>query len=217
MSTHHHPNYVKIWAILLVLLTISVCGPMLGIKLVTLLTAFGIAIVKAYLVAKNFMHLNIERRIVLYALGTCLALVALFYAGVAPDVMHHDGDRWTNVSAKSAVRAGLVNERSAAADEEKEHAPVGSWTAENEYREACASCHGESGGGNGPEAQGIVPKPSDFTSKAFWLTRNQPHVEKVIREGGAAVGKSPLMAAFGPRYTREQIAELASYVRKLEQ
>lgn len=217
MSTHHHPNYVKIWAILLVLLTISVCGPMLGIKLVTLLTAFGIAIVKAYLVAKNFMHLNIERKIVLYALGACLALVALFYAGVAPDVMHHDGERWTNTSAKSAVRAGLVNERSAAADEEKEHAPFGSWTAAAEYREACATCHGEQGAGNGAEGHDILPRPSDFTSKAFWLTRNQPHIEKVIREGGASVGKSPLMAAFGTRYTREQITALAGYVRELGQ
>ena len=43
----HHPNYVKIWAILIVLLAISVAGPMIGIKWVTLLTAFVIATVKA--------------------------------------------------------------------------------------------------------------------------------------------------------------------------
>ena len=45
---HEHPNYVRIWAILLVLLIISVLGPMLEIRVVTLFTAFGIAIVKAY-------------------------------------------------------------------------------------------------------------------------------------------------------------------------
>ena len=44
------------------LLVVSVAGPMLEIKIVTLITAFGIAVVKAYLVAKNFMHLNIEQR-----------------------------------------------------------------------------------------------------------------------------------------------------------
>ena len=38
---------------------VSVVGPMLGIRAVTLITAFGIALVKAYLVAKNFMHLNV--------------------------------------------------------------------------------------------------------------------------------------------------------------
>ena len=51
---HEHPNYVKIWAILVVLLVISVLGPTLEIRVVTLITAFGIAIVKAYLVAVNF-------------------------------------------------------------------------------------------------------------------------------------------------------------------
>ena len=54
-------HYVKLWAVLLVLLVISVCGPMLEIKWVTLLTAFGIAVVKAYLVAANFMHLKTEK------------------------------------------------------------------------------------------------------------------------------------------------------------
>ena len=61
----HHTNYVKIWAILLVLLLISITGPMLEIRVVTLITAFGIAIVKAYIVAKNFMHLDVEKPIVL--------------------------------------------------------------------------------------------------------------------------------------------------------
>ena len=37
---------------------------MFGIQGVTLITAFGIAIVKAYLVAKNFMHINVEPRFV---------------------------------------------------------------------------------------------------------------------------------------------------------
>ena len=58
-------HYVKIWGILLVLLVISICGPMLEIKVVTLITAFGIAIVKAWVVASYFMHLNIEKNILL--------------------------------------------------------------------------------------------------------------------------------------------------------
>jgi hypothetical protein len=49
----HHRNYVKIWAILTGLLVVSVLGPMVGIRMVTLIAAFGIALVKAYLVAKN--------------------------------------------------------------------------------------------------------------------------------------------------------------------
>ena len=90
----HHRNYVKIWAILLGLLVVSVTGPMLGIKLVTLITAFGIALVKAYLVAKNFMHLDIEKPIVHWMLVAALALMVLLWAGVAPDVQKHEGQHW---------------------------------------------------------------------------------------------------------------------------
>jgi len=91
---HSHPNYVKVWAILVGLLVISVAGPMLGIRVVTLIAAFGIALVKAYLVAKNFMHLNIEKPVVHWALGVALVLMVLLYAGVAPDVERSQGERW---------------------------------------------------------------------------------------------------------------------------
>ncbi len=99
MSDHAHAahppiNYVRIWQILLGLLVLSVIGPMFGVKIVTLITAFGIAVVKAYLVAKNFMHLNVQPRFVVYLLGTTLVFMLLFYAGAAPDVMKHSGDNW---------------------------------------------------------------------------------------------------------------------------
>src|ERR1044071_4269388 len=76
----HHTNYVKIYWWLLGLLAVSIAGPMLEIKTVTLITAFGIALVKAYLVAVNFMHLNVEKRYVTYILVTCIAFMFLFYA-----------------------------------------------------------------------------------------------------------------------------------------
>src|SRR5262245_34374671 len=90
----HHIDYVRVWRILLVLLVISVAGPFIGIKIVTLITAFGIAVVKAYLVAKNFMHVNLQPRFVVYMLGTALVFMLLFYAGTAGDVMKHAGDNW---------------------------------------------------------------------------------------------------------------------------
>ena len=60
----------------------------------TLITAFGIAIVKAYLVAKNFMHLNIEPRYAVYLLTTMLVFMLLFFAGSAADIMKHEGANW---------------------------------------------------------------------------------------------------------------------------
>ena len=65
MSEHseHHINYTRIYIILLVLLIVSIIGPEIGIRWLTLITAFGIALVKANLVIQNFMHLRTERRI----------------------------------------------------------------------------------------------------------------------------------------------------------
>ena len=97
-TEHTHVNYVRIWAILVVLLGVSVVGPMFGIKIVTLITAFGIACVKAYLVAKNFMHINVEKRFVPYLVATALVFMLLFFAGAAPDVMKKHGTQWEKPS-----------------------------------------------------------------------------------------------------------------------
>lgn len=104
----HTPNhYIKIWAILVILLVISVLGPELGVPSLTLLTAFGIAVVKAFLVAKHFMHLNVERRFVVYLLVGCLGLMMVFYSGTSPDVMKHEGENWNNSAAKAETKRVL--------------------------------------------------------------------------------------------------------------
>ena len=105
---HVGPSYEKTFATLLVLLVISVIGPEIGIKWLTLITAFGIAIVKAYLVASRFMHLNIEKRIVSYLLLAAVAFLFLFFAGVAPDVMKHRGNNWENVAAQDEVDRATI-------------------------------------------------------------------------------------------------------------
>lgn len=110
MSEGHKVNYVRIWAILCALLVVSVIGPMFGIKAVTLITAFGIALVKAYLVATNFMHVHIEKKFVGYALVAMLAFMAIMFGGVAPDVMEHEGQRWENTAAKESVQRGLADQ-----------------------------------------------------------------------------------------------------------
>ena len=78
---------------------------MFGHKIVTLITAFGIAIVKAYLVAKNFMHINVEKRFIPYIVLTVLVFMLLFFAGVAPDVMKKDGRQWEKPSWKTSPAA----------------------------------------------------------------------------------------------------------------
>jgi caa(3)-type oxidase subunit IV len=110
----HHPNYVKVWAILVALLIVSVLGSLSHIRNVVLIAAFGVALIKAYLVAKNFMHINVEKRWVPYLLIMCLLFVAILFAGVAPDVMKQSGLNWIknplNPSAQSGASAPVKNE-----------------------------------------------------------------------------------------------------------
>jgi caa(3)-type oxidase subunit IV len=103
MAGHDPKHYIDIWKKLLVLLIISIIGPEIGIQVITLITAFGIAVVKAYMVAKYFMHINVERKFVHYILITGVTFMLIFYYGVAPDVMRHEGQNWSNTSAKAEV------------------------------------------------------------------------------------------------------------------
>lgn len=107
----HHSNYVKIWAILVALLVVSVVGPMFEIQLLTLISAFGIAFVKAYFVVKYFMHIGHAARFVGYLVVMCLAFMLLFFAGTAPDVMKPDGQNWVKPSWQEAA-PGAVQPKS---------------------------------------------------------------------------------------------------------
>lgn len=118
MADHGPSHYVKIWKILLILLVVSVLGPELEIKIVTLITAFGIAVVKAYMVAKYFMHVNIERKYVHYILITGISFMLIFYFGVAPDVMKHSGAQLNQVSAADTDGKMVSQWKNVAAEKE---------------------------------------------------------------------------------------------------
>ena len=110
-AAHGDSYYVKIWGYLLVLLIISFVGPMFEVQWLTLVTAFGIAAVKAYLVVVNFMHINMAPRFVTYMVTTTLVFMLLFFAGAAPDVMQSSGTNWIKpawIEAERAYEAGEV-------------------------------------------------------------------------------------------------------------
>jgi hypothetical protein len=118
----HEKHYVRVWVLLLVLLLISFAGPIVGGRLhgagsitvataraITLITAFGIAVYKAWLVAKNFMHVTAQPRYVVYMLSTVLVFMLLFYAGTAPDVMEHQGANWMKVNPDAGQPERVLN------------------------------------------------------------------------------------------------------------
>jgi caa(3)-type oxidase subunit IV len=101
---HHGPKYYyKIYYILLVLLVISVVGPELGHRGLTLFTAFGIAIIKALMVAAYFMHLNVEKKYIWYMMITMLLMVGMFFLGTVADTMKPEGQNWSNEAAKALI------------------------------------------------------------------------------------------------------------------
>ncbi|MBJ93553.1 MAG: cytochrome C [Rickettsiales bacterium] len=65
------------------------------------------------------------------------------------------------------------------------------------YKTYCVTCHGETGKGDGVAGAALNPKPADLSKEEFWKSRDDAAIKKVIKEGGAAVGKSPLMVAWG--------------------
>jgi hypothetical protein len=88
------------------LLTVSVLGSMSGVRWVVLVAAFGVAGAKSYLVARNFMHVTVEKRWILYLMLVCVSFLVMLLAGVAPDVTKHDGLNWSNDAANHAVETG---------------------------------------------------------------------------------------------------------------
>ena len=120
--SEHHTNYKKIYFTLLVHLVVSVAGPFMGIFWVTLITAFGIALVKANLVIQNFMHLREEKRIIKWILVTSLVLMGLMMAGISPDVLRHEGQNWVNYAAQEAVARGIGTGDHGGAEEHAEAA-----------------------------------------------------------------------------------------------
>ena len=104
-ASHTATPYVKVWALLVLLLSISLLGPLIEIPAVTLITAFGIALVKAFLVAVYFMHLHIEKRYIRYMFYSMLLMVGLLFAGTVTDIMQPAGHRWEHPAVLEHTKA----------------------------------------------------------------------------------------------------------------
>jgi cytochrome c553 len=87
---------------------------------------------------------------------------------------------------------------------------------EAKYKMMCASCHGEKGDGNGAAAAALNPKPTNFGDAANAERLTEDYTYKVIKEGGAAVGKSPMMVAWGASMKEDELRDVTAYVLKFK-
>jgi mono/diheme cytochrome c family protein len=83
------------------------------------------------------------------------------------------------------------------------------------YKQICSTCHGEDGCTPGPGAAGLPVQPAKHCDGNYMNKLTDEHLFKVVKEGGASVGKSPLMAPWGGTLTDDQIRDVVAFVRTL--
>ncbi len=83
------------------------------------------------------------------------------------------------------------------------------------YATYCSPCHGARGNGRGPMAALLDPKPTRHSDTAYMNSLSDDYVYRLIRDGGSAVGKSPMMAAWKGNLSDQQIWDLVAYIRSL--
>ena len=77
----------------------------------------------------------------------------------------------------------------------------------------CATCHGDEGKGDGQNASNLNPPPPDLTASPNLA--DAAYVRRVIAEGSAAAGRSPLSPPWGRTLSPQQIEYVALYCRAL--
>ena len=94
--------------------------------------------------------------------------------------------------------------------------PASANDAAKNYATFCASCHGAEGKGDGVAGAALPMKPADFSDPKFWEGKSDAALKKIIKEGGAANGKSPLMAPWGGVLNDAQIDAMVAYLKTLK-
>jgi mono/diheme cytochrome c family protein len=84
----------------------------------------------------------------------------------------------------------------------------------------CASCHGDSGKGDGPVGAALNPHPRDFTKGEFKFDAakdgkpgSDAALTNVIKNGAGVYGGSPLMAPWGGTLSDADIQNVIAYIR----
>ncbi len=83
------------------------------------------------------------------------------------------------------------------------------------YAKWCATCHGVTGKGDGPDARYLPIPPARHADENTMSRRPDDSLFDIIAAGGLAWGRSPRMPAFGSTLTDGEIRSLVSRIRAL--
>ena len=79
------------------------------------------------------------------------------------------------------------------------------------YEGFCVGCHGFNGAGDGPDAAGMNPGPTNLTDNVATANITQQDIERAVVTGKPGTA----MKAFSQVLTKEDIENLFSYLRNL--
>lgn len=83
------------------------------------------------------------------------------------------------------------------------------------YARHCAACHGETGAGDGWNAENLPVTPTAHGDAALMSQRSDDTLYDAIAVGGFVLDKSNRMPAFGSMLSAEQIRALVAHIRRL--
>ena len=79
------------------------------------------------------------------------------------------------------------------------------------FVQRCANCHGDKADGQSKLASLLNPKPANLlVSQLDSAARN-----RIVRNGGAAVGRSPVMPNWGAELTEAELRNVIAYVASI--
>ena|SRR6516164_3763093 len=91
---------------------------------------------------------------------------------------------------------------------------VDSSLGEQIFKTRCFVCHGRTGVGDGPSAQGLGAPVRDLTAANWQDSISDESISRVIRSGAKAIGGSAAMPP-NPDLSDAQIQSLTQYIRDL--
>lgn len=83
------------------------------------------------------------------------------------------------------------------------------------FGQLCSTCHGQGAAGDGPAAPGLRPSPANMTTAEWQSSVDDEYLRDIITRGGAAVGKSPMMASWGHALKGEDLDSVIAFIRSV--
>lgn len=83
------------------------------------------------------------------------------------------------------------------------------------YEYYCSLCHGKTGNADGFNAYNLRTPPTRHTDPILMGALSDTQIQRIIREGGGALGRSPQMPPWGRVLSDREIADVTAFVRTL--